>query len=287
MSANDGHVVGVVKPVDNGPDTERWNLVIVGDGYQEGELAQYHVHTQHFVDRLRSTAPFSEEFGGINVYRIDVVSLESGADDPGCAGGPVVIAKTYFDATFCSSFHGEMLDRLLTVDEALVLSVSNDHVPRKHYAVCIVNSPTYGGSGGSIATCSVHAQSATIAIHELGHTAFGLDDEYGGNEDDIPPGEPAKPNVTRDTNRATNKWRALVAASTPMPTQCNPACVGSGCVAPPAPPPPAAVGTYEGAMGKDCGVYRPMMSCYMRELGRPFCLVCAGVIRETLQDFQP
>ena len=38
MSANDGEVRGVQKIVDNGPDGERWNLVIVGDGYLEREL---------------------------------------------------------------------------------------------------------------------------------------------------------------------------------------------------------------------------------------------------------
>jgi hypothetical protein len=286
MSAIDGHVVGVTKLVDNGPDTTRWNLVIIGDGYQEDELAKYHAHADKFVDRLKTTPPLSEMFAGINVHRIDVVSRESGADDPGCAGGPVVVAKTYFDATFCSPHNGQLIDRLLTVDNALALSVTSAGVPQKHYVVCIVNSPKYGGSGGAIATCSVHALSTKIAIHELGHSAFGLADEYGGNGNDTPAGEPPKPNVTRDTNLATNKWRALVAVGTPMPTQCNPGCVGSGCVAPAAPPAPGTVGAYEGALWSDCGTYRPMDVCYMNDYD-PFCPVCAGVIRETLQAFLP
>lgn len=287
MSAIDGQVIGVTKLIDNGPDTLRWNLVIIGDGYQESELEKYHGDAGKFVTQLRSTAPYDDMFAGINVYRIDVVSHDSGADDPGCAGGPVVTANTYFDATFCSMYRGHPLDRLLTVDDALALSVSTTYVPQKHQVVCIVNSTKYGGSGGSIATCSVHAQSARIAIHELGHSAFSLGDEYGGDGVDTPLGEPDKPNATRDTDRTTNKWRALVAPTTAMPTQCNPLCVASGCVPPAAPPPLGAVGTFEGAMISDCSVYRPSASCYMRDLNKPFCPVCAGVIRGTLQDFQP
>jgi hypothetical protein len=286
MSASDGHVVGATKVVDHGPDNVRWNLVIVGDGYRASELANYHTHVQSFLNRLSTTPPFNELFCGMNVYRIDVVSTDSGADDPGCAGGPAVTANTYFDATFCSMFAGSPLDRLLTVNDALALSVANTHVPLKHQVVCIVNSTKYGGSGGTVATCSVDAQANEIAIHEMGHSAFGLADEYGGNGAGTPAGEPAKPNVTRDTNRNTNKWRALIAATTPMPSQCDATCVASTCVAPATPPAAGAVGTYEGAIYSDCNTYRPLPSCFMRDYG-PFCPVCSGVIRATLQPFQP
>ena len=40
MSATDGFVGSTLKLVDHGPDGSRWNLVIVGDGYRAGELAQ-------------------------------------------------------------------------------------------------------------------------------------------------------------------------------------------------------------------------------------------------------
>jgi len=286
MSTSDGYVVGATKVVDHGPDNVRWNLVIVGDGYQASELASYHTQVQSFINQLRTTPPFNELFCGINIYRIDVVSNQSGADDPGCAGGPVMTANTYFDATFCSIFAGSPLDRLLTVNDGLALSVANSHVPLKHQVVCIVNSTKYGGSGGSIATCSVHGQANEIAIHEMGHSAFGLGDEYGGNGAGTPAGEPAKPNVTRDTNRNTNKWRMLIAAATPMPSRCDATCASSTCVPPALPPPPGAVGTYEGGIYSDCNTYRPLPSCYMRDY-LPFCPVCAGVIRAALQPFQP
>ena len=156
----------------------------------------------------------------------------------------------------------------------------------KNQVLCIVNSTKYGGSGGSVATCSVDPQANEIAIHEIGHSAFGLADEYGGDGSATPPGEPGKPNVTRDTNRATNKWRALIAATTPMPSRCDSTCTSSTCTPPATPPAAGAVGTYEGGIYSDCNTYRPLPSCYMRDYA-PFCPVCAGVIRAILQPFQP
>lgn len=286
MGASDGYVVGTTKVIDQGPDNARWNLVIIGDGYRAGELSNYHTHVQNFITQFRNTPPFNELFRGINVYRIDVVSTDSGADDPGCAGGQPVTANTYFDATFCTVFAGSPLDRLLSVNTALALSVASEQVPLRHQVLCIVNSTKYGGSGGTIATCSVNVQSHEIAIHEMGHSAFGLADEYGGNGVGTPVGEPAQPNVTRDTNRTTNKWRALIAPTTPMPSQCDASCTSSTCVPPATPPAPGAVGTYEGAIYSNCNTYRPLPSCYMRDY-RPFCPVCSGVIRAVLQPFQP
>lgn len=256
------------------------------DGYRASEITQYHTDVQNFLATLRATPPYDELFCGINVYRIDVVSTDSGADDPGCAGGTAITANTYFDATFCTDFAGTPLDRLLSVNTALALSVASAQVPLRHQVLCIVNSSKYGGSGGTIATCSTNVQASQIAIHEIGHSAYGLADEYGGNGAGIPAGEPAQPNVTRNTNRATNKWNALIAATTPMPSQCDPSCAASTCVPPAMPPPAGAVGTYEGAIYSNCNTYRPLPSCYMRDYG-PFCPVCAGVIRQTLQPFLP
>jgi hypothetical protein len=273
MTATDGYVVGTTKVVDHGPDNVRWNLVIVGDGYRTSELAQYHTDVQNFLATLQATPPFDELFCGINVHRIDVVSTDSGADNPNpaeCAGGTGATANTYFDATFCSVGPGGVrYERLLTIDSSSAKSVAASQVPLRHQVLCIVNSSKYGGAGGEVATCSTDPQSSQIAIHELGHSAFGLADEYGGNGTGTPAGEPPKPNVTRDTNRTTNKWRALIAATTPMPSQCDSTCTASTCV-PPATPATGAVGTYEGAVYSDCNTYRPVPNCYMRELGRTF-----------------
>ena len=199
----------------------------------------------------------------------------------------MIRANTFFDATFCTLFNGVPTDRLLTVDSARATSVATAQVPFKHQVLCIVNSSKYGGSGGLIATCSTDGAAALIAIHEMGHSAFGLTDEYGGSGAGIPPAEPAAPNVTRNTDRANNKWRALILPTTPMPSQCNAGCMTSTCVPPAMPPPAGAVGTYEGGFYSNCNFYRPLPDCKMRSLSAPFCPVCAGVIRTILRPFLP
>jgi len=291
MTTADGYVLGTTKIVDHGPTTARWNLVFVGDGYRATELDQYRQDVNAIVQQLRTTPPFDELFCGINVFRIDVVSNESGADDPLDAPdsppGTPSSAHTYFDATFAGVGPGNVkYDRLLVIDSALALSVAAA-VPNRNQVICVVNSSKYGGSGGAVATCSTNASSTSIAIHEMGHSAFGLADEYGYGQG-TPPGEPPQPNVTRDTNRTTNKWRALILASTPMPSACSPAgsCTASTCVAPGTPPAAGAVGTYEGAAYSACNIYRPTPSCYMRDYS-PFCPVCSGVIRSVIGPYLP
>ena len=86
MSTSDGYVVGLHKIVDHGPNSQRYNIVIMGDGYQASEQAKCATDVQTFVDLLRATAPYTDLWCGINVFRIDVVSTDSGADDPATCG---------------------------------------------------------------------------------------------------------------------------------------------------------------------------------------------------------
>ncbi len=286
MSSADGYVLNVTKVVDHGSDSDRWNLVILGDGYQASELATYHTDVQNFVDQIRITPPFDDLWAGINVHRVDVVSTDSGADDPTtCTGGTGATPATYFDSTFCSPWNGTNLDRLLTCDSTLAETEAKAKVPLTHQVVVVVNSSKYGGSGGKIATFSTHTRAGEIAIHEIGHSAFGLADEYEGSGT-APATEPDRPNVTLDPNRATNKWRDLVLATTPMPTACNGSCTSSSCIPPATAPATNLTGAWEGGFYTSCDVYRPAHRCYMRDYA-PFCEVCSRVIRLTLNMYLP
>lgn len=282
MGTADGTVVGTTKIVDHGANNERYNLVVVGDGFQAGEQAAYETVVTNLSNKLQATAPFDTEWSKINIHRIDVHSDDSGADDPAACGGTGATADTYFDASFC----GNNIRRLLLVDQGLVLSTVGAQVPEWHAVIVAVNSTVYGGAGGQVATYSLAAGADEIAVHELGHSAFGLADEYeyyqgcsSGETDrnNHPAGEPSEPNVTLNTDRATLKWRHLVNASTPIPTTDNADC--SQCDTQAEPTPIGRVGLYEGARYYHCDAYRPVFDCRMRNLGRPFCPVCQERIR--------
>lgn len=295
MTTADGSVLGVRKIVDHGPDADRYNIVLLGDGYRDSEMAKYAADVARFVATLQAAAPFDQLWNAINVHRVDVISTDSGADDPGtCADGSTgtgATARTFFDATFCSSG----LRRLLTVNNSTAREVARAQVPAVHMTMVAVNSTIYGGSGGPVGTFSMAPRAEEIALHEMGHTAFGLADEYefyqgcGSGEtahDVFPDTEPCEPNVTIETDPARIKWRALLTQpSDGLPTTVNANC--ADCDPQPNPKSANYVGAYSGARYFHCGCFRPSFDCRMRAINFPYCAVCQQVIRDTLTPYLP
>lgn len=287
MSTADGSVIGTTKIVDHGSPADRFNLVLVAEGYRQVELGQFATDALQFVNRLFGTRPFDELRCVFNVFRIDVSSTDSGADDPNACGGTGATPATYFDASFCNAG----IRRLLLVNTTTVLNVVNAQVPQWHQIIVIVNSAVWGGAGGTIGTTSVAPGWEDIAIHEMGHSAFGLADEYeywagcgvDTDRNNYAGGEPAEPNVSSDSNRATNKWRDLVLPATPMPTTSNADC--TKCDPQPNPLPAGTVGAFEGAKYYHCSLFRPEFNCMMRNL-TAFCAVCQRRIRQSLTPYR-
>ena len=75
MSTADGSVGAVTKIVDHGPDNQRWNVVLMSDGYRSTELATFAADAQSFVSTLFAARPFDELQGCINVHRIVLEGL--------------------------------------------------------------------------------------------------------------------------------------------------------------------------------------------------------------------
>jgi hypothetical protein len=289
MGTSDGQVLGSTKIIDAGPATARWNVVIVSEGYRSSEMPQFATDAQQFADTLLRTAPFDRLRAAINVFRVDVTSTNSGAKDPTKCGGTGAKPHTYFEAAFCTNG----IRRLLLGNNGRVLKVVSKQVPQWHMALLAVNSPVYGGSGGAVATFSKATGAVEVALHEMGHTAFGFADEYeyyagcakdsGHNKHSG--SEPSQPNITTNKNRATTKWRSLIQASTVVPTTVNANC--AGCDPQPSPVTASTVGLFEGGDYYHCGVYRPAFDCRMRNLNQPFCGVCQSVIVKKLTPFLP
>lgn len=295
MGINDGTVLGVTKIVDRGDPADRFNLVILAEGYRQAELGLFAGEASKFVRALFSTSPFDQHSCAINVYRVDVASTDSGADDPAACGGTGATPATYFDARFCSGG----VPRALVCNTALALSVAGAQVPEYHSVQVLVNSSKYGGTGGTVGVSSTATQNSSgaavdwpqILIHEMGHSIFGLADEYEyyqGCTVSEPAqnkwtfGEPPKPNITA-SKTASGKWADLINTAT-LPTTTNPNC---GQCDPQASPGSNLVGTFEGAGYYHCGLYRPQFDCKMRKLSAPFCAVCSRIISDFLTPFDP
>lgn len=279
MSTADGTVIGTTRISGTAPVNQAFNIVLLAEGFQSGQQNAFNTAATAFATALLGTVPFTDLTSAINIFRVNVSSTDAGADDPVSGGGTGASVRTYFDA----SFGGNGIRRLLVCNTTTVLTVAAAQVPQFSLALLVVNSTIYGGSGGSVGTFSLASGASEIAIHESGHTAFGLADEYpyyaGGNEtghDHHPATEPQEPNVTINTARASLKWAWAVASATALPTMSNPNCASVDSRA--STVPGGTVGAFEGAHYYHCGAYRPEYDCKMRNLGVPFCRVCRQVI---------
>jgi hypothetical protein len=283
VSTADGAVIGTTQIFGSAPRNRAFNVVLLGDGFKAAQQAAFDAACNAFLAAFRATPPYDQLTSAINVFRVNVRSTDSGADDPASGGGTGATARTYFDA----SFGADGIRRLLVCNDSTALQTAAARVPEFTVVLVVVNSTIYGGSGGSVGTYSLASGATEIAIHELGHTAYGLADEYpyyaGGNEtghNRYSGGEPAEPNVTANSNRATLKWRWAVAAATAVPTMRNPTCAQVDDR--PSPVATGTPGTFEGAYYFHCGAFRPEYDCKMRNLGVPFCAICREVIRNRI-----
>lgn len=253
FSAADGSVTTVVQ---NGPSDKRFDFVFVGDGYRESEQELFHKHALQQWEAISKKEPFASLKSSFNVWLVDVVSQESGADNI----EPGVLRNTALDAEFyCNN-----IERLLCADQRKASEYAQK-APGMDQVSIIVNTTKYGGAGGFITTVAGGNTSASeVLLHELGHSIGGLADEYAFPGTYTGP-EPAEPNVsklTADAMRSTgSKWAQFLGQSVP----------GGGTI-----------GTYEGGHHAENGIYRPSEDSIMRTLGGEFDAVGSAAMRAAI-----
>jgi len=244
-------VTNVETLISNGPPSNRIDMVFVGDGYRDEDLNDYEIHVNNAVDAFFSIEPLQSYLPLFNVHRVDVISNESGVDNDPVEG----IER---DTAMNMSFWCSGIERLLCVDTSLAWSFANN-VPSTDSILAVANSTKYGGAGYSwaeIGTFSgANAAATDVAIHELGHSLADLADEYDyGGPAEYPGGEPTSRNASTytSTEMAANgaKWANWLGEN-------DSAWDGF-------------VGTYEGAVYSQYGIYRPTNNSMMRPLARPF-----------------
>jgi len=262
--------------VKTGVNSNRLTVVMMGDGYRsrDNNNGRYLKDAKTAMSAFKIKDPWEQILKISNFYLIKVRSKQTGADDycapdaaPPCTR---VTADTYFDSSF--GLHGT--DRMLILSNRgtqRAIAAADKFVGAGSWDAIIVfvNSPKYGGTGGVVATTSMHSDAPEIAVHELGHTIGKLADEY----EDPYPGYPAKITESNvDSNGTSPKWRAWLTPGVLLPTPEDDAYND-------------VVGAFEGARYKTKGVFRPMRDCMMRSIGKPFCPVCQeGMLTKVLSQ---
>jgi hypothetical protein len=136
---------------------------------------------------------------------------------------------------------------------AEIFTVLGNNFPTYDQVLILVNTPHYGGSGGTFATTSLNSRSSDIAIHELGHSFARLKDEYYAGDNFASESF----NMTQETDPENVKWKNWMGTN--------------------------GVGIYQHCCsGNSSEWYRPHQSCMMRSLSANFCPVCTERTIETI-----
>jgi hypothetical protein len=242
--------------ISNGRPENRLDVVFLGDGYRQSDLGKYRDDVRGVIDYMFDVEPFKSFRSMVNVHAVDVISNESGIDDPA-----VGIRR---DTALDLSFNIGGTQRCVYTNSPAKVFAAAANVPSYDYIFVIANDDQYGGCGGTFACFTTHTSATEIAVHELGHSFGLLADEYGSGDGLYHPvaGEPQAANATLASTRqelaAAGKWDYWIPNGQPIPTPAG----RNG------------IGLFEGAVYTDLRAYRPLDTCRMRELFFDFCSVC-------------
>lgn len=247
-------------------------LIVLSEGYKEDDLRIFEDHVDTLMRVIRTEEWFQDYREDLRVARIDVASRQPASWIPyRCPSKPV---STAFEGSFCAD--GKLM-RLFTGKSGYVFDFAESLAGFRAGVDCclvLVNKPSRGGSGGrSCAWSCVGARWTERALHEVGHSWFGLGDEYEG-EGSWSFGEPDSPNLTIETRRDEIKWRHLIPDHVPIPTPESKAVAIDDA------------GLYEGGGRRERGVYRGCRDCRMRSWTGSFCVVCLDAIARKLTDLR-
>jgi len=257
----------------SGTAANKINLIFLSDGYTSAQISNFATDAQTAYNTF-----FSQELGDykdfFNVYRVDVISNQSGASNENCSGNVVDNALgSAFSIVAGNSSSCRSLSSNINLAHAAAGSVAG-FVQGRDIVLVIVNSVAYGGAAwyGGIGSCSI-TSGPDCLTHEAGHCFGLLSDEYVESTGYYSGGEPSQRNVTINTDRSTLKWGEWVFPATPLPT-IGPA--GS-----------AEVGLFEGAAYKPLGVYRPTYISKMNESADLFGPVNTEIFVNRIFDYLP
>lgn len=253
-----------VAVVDHGDPDRHANILILPEGYQESELAQFHTDARAVADSLRAVPAYGKHWDGFNIYYQDVKSAESGITDPRGAK-----KTTAFDVAFgddsASPRRCIMIAESVKAQNYRSMRALADEV-KADVVVLLANTTEYAGCAnneGRFITVSRDPRASRVLAHELGHALFRLADEYSGG------GVACEPSRWRRDSTNVSSDLSALPWSDMLTTRTLPTPLGSGG---------GVTGAFEGGGYCDTGVYRPHESCMMRDLEADLCPVCLRAI---------
>ena len=225
----------------NGTTQSRYDMVILGDGYQATEQWKFNQDVNNFLTALFQKQPYQTFAAYYNVHTVFRASVDSGADRPDET--PPVFKNTVYNA----SYNIGGVDRCLYIQNTSQALADAALAPASEGRVLVmVNDTRYGGCAGQFAVSYNGSQMTEVQIHEIGHSLGQLADEYDYPNQTYTGSEPTTVNIT--TSPTGQKWAIWHGTD--------------------------GISAFQGAGYYLFGLYRPKANCLMRTLGTTLCRVC-------------
>jgi hypothetical protein len=301
--------------LDNGPVSQKLDIVILGDGYTASEMDKFRRDIKRLTDVLFTVEPFKSRKNDFNIRAIETPAAQSGVTKP----QPGVFKRSPLSVSY-GIFGSERY--ALTFDNKTIRNIASQ-VPYD-LMIIFINEKTYGGGGIYNLYTTVSADnkfSEYIMVHEFGHHMGALADEYYTSsvsyEAQKITVEPWEPNVTALLDKNNLKWKSLVEPGTPIPTPWNKEAFDKygykiqqerdslrKAKAPEsvmedlftrqlkqetqffsAEKYADKVGAFEGADYTQNGLYRPQVDCIMYTRHMKFCKVCRYTLENIINEY--
>lgn len=275
----------------------RFDIAIIGDGYRKTDADQrrFTAAVEQFVEGLFAVSPFSEAGEYINISLVNLISNDSGIDDPDppttTPPTPPLVRDTALDCAFVTDSMEIKGDPKKIEEVCTLAGVAFD-------VIYVVVNDSLGHDGSwwepspPVAISSDLFTWGTVMAHELGHAIATLADEYRAPDCGacLCPADcashieyrtyrdtwaPEEPNVTDASDSMMVPWKDLMTTGA-FPTTTDRVSDGE------------TIGRWEGAAAECYGIYRPREYCLMDgvmgddPLVDDFCPVCSRAILSTL-----
>ncbi len=235
------------------PDKDAYVITIYGDGFMAHQQDKFFEAARNSVEYFIKEKPFDELASIIKIYAIGVVSNTDRIQ--GANGDDYTeITDTYFHTRFGVNW----IDRLMACNSegsARLTKLQNVFCPYSDQALILSNSEKYGGGGGGIAVISLSSSAIKVFVHEFGHSAAKLGDEYW---EDGYAYECA--NKTKESDPEKVRWKRFIGLN--------------------------GIGVYKFkdqiVSGDVPQYYKPSEICMMYAIAQPFCEVCKEELRKWL-----
>ncbi len=241
-----------------GQQDDKYDLVFVGDGFRAQDQQLFQKKVQQVLNRMRSFAPYAQQFRGFNVWLLSFESNETGLDNE---------ANGVMRDTVLSLAVDKNIPRMLVIPACAKKLVSGAIAAYglKPDAIVIVSNDHWpaGGRDKDYVAVTISGEMSTIVTHELGHLIGNLRDEYDcykcdPTQPDPPPGvgpNKCQINVTLDPVNYPLATNVLVE------------------------------NLFPGAWNRKTGAWRSEDQCHMRNRNSPFCKICDRALSQALEEY--